>query len=155
MRAFTIIALTLAAQLGLAQEEYVNPADGKTYIADWKTYYPEGGVNEQKGRVVNTGVRLLCSQSDFEKNVTLEEVAKLIGFIQLALTKEAESYKESGEILLQIELSNTSNPDFKMSYQGYLKQELLQKFYDSLSVIELKTKLSVVNLLVHFSVKNA
>jgi hypothetical protein len=155
MRALTMVALTLAAQLVLAQEGYVNPVDGKTYIADWKTYHPEGGVKDQKGRVVNKGVRLLSSQNDFEKNVTVEELAKLIGYIQLALTKEAESYKESGEILLQIELSNTNNPSFKMFYQGELKQELLQKFYDSLSVIEFKTKVSVVNLQVYFSVKNA
>jgi hypothetical protein len=155
MRTLAIITISLVTQLAIAQSEYINPVDGRTYIADWKTYHPEGGVKEQKGRVVNTGVRLLNTQADFEKNVTVSELAKLIGFIQHVLTKEVESYKDGGEILLQIELSNAVNPRFKMSYQGDLKQELLQKFYDSLSVIELKTKVNVVNLQVHFLVKNA
>ncbi|MET0026743.1 MAG: hypothetical protein ABW101_03835 [Candidatus Thiodiazotropha sp.] len=155
MRAITTFSLILATQFVFAQDVYVNPVDGKSYIADWKTYHPEGGVKEQKGRVVNTGVRFLNTQADFEKNVTVEQLSKLIGFIQHVLTKQTESYSEGGEILLQIELSNTDSPKFKMSYQGELKQELLQKFYDSLSVIELKTKLSVVNCQVHFLVKNA
>jgi hypothetical protein len=57
------------------------------------------------------------------------------------------------EILLQIELRKDTNPDFKMSYQGELQQEYLQRFYSALSTIEFKTKESTVTLQAHFLVK--
>lgn len=155
MRALLFIALGVFANFACSQEAYKNPIDGKTYIADWKTYGPKGGVAEKKGRVINSGVRLLSMQSDFERNTTAQELAKLISYIQEILAHRVEPYKEGGEILLQVSLSKENKPEFKMSIQGDLKQEFLQRFYDSLAGIELKTKQSTVTLQVHFVVKNA
>ncbi len=155
MRIIIVLLLSFFSQLLVAQEEYTNPVDGKTYVADWKTYQPDEGSKPQDGRVINSGVRLLSAQADFEKNMTAEELAKLIGFIQEVLTKESQDYKGSGEILLQIELRNEDNPEFKMSYQGELTEDYLQRFYDALESIEYKTQQSSVMLQVHFVVKNA
>lgn len=147
--------LSFYCQLLAAQEEYANPVDGRTYVTDWKTYQSDGGVKPQDGRVINSGIRFLSTQADFEKNTTAEDLAKLIGFIQEALTKESEGYKGSGEVVLQIELRKEDNPEFKMSYQGELTQDYLQRFYDALESIEYKTQQSSVTLQVHFVVKNA
>lgn len=145
----------VGAAVANAAEPYNNPVDGKAYIADWKTYLPADGVKAGSGRVVNSGVRLLNAQSEFEKNTTAADLAKLIGYIQEALTRHASQYKEGGEILLQIELSKNGKPNFKISFQGDLQQALLEKLYKSIGGIELNTKYSTVALQVHFSVKNA
>ena len=155
MRIIIVLLLSFCSQLLAAQEEYANPIDSKTYVADWKTYQPDGGVNPQDGRVINSGVRLLSAQADFEKSTTAEDLAKLIGFIQEVLSKESLGYKGSGEILLQIELRKEDNPEFKMSHQGELTEDYLQRFYDALESIEYKTQQSSVTLQVHFVVKNA
>ncbi|WP_462170604.1 hypothetical protein [Pseudoalteromonas xiamenensis] len=155
MRIIIVLLLSFCSQLLAAQEEYTNPVDGKTYVADWKTYQPDGGVKPKDERVINSGVRLLSAQSDFEKNTTAEDLAKLIGFIQKVLTKESLGYKGGGEILLQIELRKEHNPEFKMSYQGELTEDYLQRFYDALESIDYKTQQSSVTLQVHFVVKNA
>lgn len=153
MKFLLFIALGLFTQLTYSQEAYENPVDGKTYIADWTTYQPQGGVVEQRGRVINAGVRLLSSEMEFEANTTSEELVKLIKHIQELLTTESEKYSEGGEILLQIALRKESKPEFKISYQGDLKQELLQRFYDALASVVLKTRQSTVTLQVHFIVK--
>tara|TARA_R110002049_G_scaffold245363_1_gene419294 strand:- start:104 stop:571 length:468 start_codon:yes stop_codon:yes gene_type:complete len=155
MRIIIVLLLSFFSQLLTAQEEYANPVDGKTHVADWKTYHPDGGAKPQDGRVINSGVRLLSTQADFEKNTTAEDLAKLIGFIQEVLSKESQGYKGSGEILLQIELRNEDNPRFEMSYQGELTEDYLQRFYGALESIEYKTLQSTVTLQVHFVVKNA
>jgi hypothetical protein len=155
MRIVLFFALWIFSRVVFAQEEYANPVDGKIYVADWKTYQPEAGVKPQSGRIKNAGVRLLSTQAEFEKNTTAEELVKLIGFIQEALTKESEGRKESGEILLQIELRKQEQPNFKMSYQGELTEEHLQRFYDALKAIEYTTKESAVTLQVHFIIIDA
>lgn len=155
MRILLFFTLGLMAHMAHSQETYENSVDGKSYIADWKTYKPKGGVAEQKGRVINSGVRLLSTQADFERNTTAEELSKLISYIQEILTKKSEGFNEGGEILLQIALSKENNPDFKMSYQGNLKEEYLESFYEALAGIELRTKQSTVTLQVHFVIKNA
>jgi len=157
MRVLIILILGLVANMASAEIEskFHNPVDRKTYIADWKTYEPEGDVKEQSGRVINSGIRLLSTQADFEKNTTAGELAKLIGFTQELLNHSVQEYSVEGEILLQIELHQDVKPSFKISHQGGLNQELLKQFYDSLSEIELMMKLSTVTLQVHFVVKNA
>jgi hypothetical protein len=155
MRLPLLVALYVFAPMAVSQEAtYANPVDGKTYTADWKTYVPKSGVAEQTGRVVNSGVRLLSSQADFERNTTAQELAKLISYIQELLSRDAEGFREGGEILLDVSLSKDAKPQFKMSYQGDLQKEFLQRFYDSLSDIDLQTKQSTVALQVHFVVKS-
>lgn len=136
-----------------AQEPYVNPVDGKTYIADWKTYKAEGKTNQKEGRVSNLSVRLLSTQDDFSRNVSIEELAKLINYTQDLLLIAVKSYKEPGEILLQISLNRDKQPEFKISYQGKLDSKMLKQFFSSLKKIELKTKESTVTLQVHFNIK--
>jgi len=145
----------MCASKAIAQEKYVNPVDGNTYVADWKTYEPKDGFSAQTGRVINAGARLLNTQDEFSKNVTVNDLSKLIGYAQDLLARISSEYDEGGEILLQITLSNEATPKFELSYQGEFKKELLQAFHDGLSSIELKTKESVVALQVHFRVKNA
>jgi hypothetical protein len=100
MRAIMFIALSLATQFAYSLEEYANPVDRKVYVADWKTYQSNGNTKEHVDRVINSGVRLLSTQQDFDKNTTPNELAKLLGFIQEVLTKESEKYNEGGEIRL-------------------------------------------------------
>lgn len=151
------VALSLAAlsNIAVAGDAYRNPVDGKTYIADWKTYTPEGGIRNQSARVTNAGIRLLNTQEDFERNTSAPELVKLVGFIHETLAQYAQQYDEGGEILLHITLNQEGKPQFKMSFQGNLRQAFLEQFYKSLSVIEFHTKKETVTLQVHFVVKNS
>lgn len=155
MRIIMFIALWMFSWEAFAQKEYANPIDGKIYVSDWKPYQPEAGVKHQLGRIKNAGVRLLSTQEDFSKNTTVEELAKLIGFIQEVLIKETEGLEEGGEILLQIELRKHDHAEFKMSYQGKLTEEYLQRVYDAMKTVEYNTKVSTVTLQVHFVVSEA
>jgi len=150
-----LLALALAFGSVSAAEPYRNPIDGALYVADWKTYVPANGVDNKKGRVVNSGVRLLNSESDFERNTTAQELAKLIGYIHEVLAKHAAHHKEAGEILVQVELAKTGKPNFKMSFQGNVKRELLETFYKSLGSIDFNTRQSTVSLQAHFVLKDA
>lgn len=155
MRVLIFFLMAACSQVIASEDEYTNPVDGKTYVADWKTYQPKDGVKPPDGRVINSGVRLLSTQADFERNTTAEDLAKLIGFIQDSLEEQTEGYEDGGEILLQIELHKENNPEFKMSYRGEISEKYLQGFYNSLESIEFRTQQSTVTLQVHFVVKNA
>ncbi len=155
MKILIILIGLLIAGPAFAQEAYVNPIDGKAYIADWKVYKPEGKAETQKGRVVNAGVRLLNTQEDFKRNATVEDLAKLISYTHDMLAKEVGPTKEPGQIMLQISLNKDKSPDFEMSYQGNLNPDMLQRFYSNLEKIEFNTKESTVTLEVHFIIKSA
>ena len=150
-----LFAMTIALGSVNAAEPYRNPVDGVVYVAELKTYVPANGVDNKKGRVVNSGIRLLNSQSDFEANTTAKELAKLIGYIHEVLAQHAAQHKETGEILVQIELAKSGKPKFKMSFQGNVQRELLEKFYKSLGSIEFNTRQSTVSLQAHFVLKDA
>ncbi|MDK2126221.1 hypothetical protein [Parachitinimonas caeni] len=150
-----LFAMTIVLGSVNAAEPYRNPVDGAVYVADWKTYIPANGVDNKKGRVVNSGIRLLNSQADFEANTTPKELAKLIGYIHEVLAQHAVQHKATGEILVQIELTKSGKPNFKMSFQGNVQRALLEKFYKSLGSIEFNTRQSTVSLQAHFVLKDA
>ena len=155
MRILFIFSLVFASNLAFCAEAYENPVDRKSYVADWKLYRPNKMIADQNGKVTNSGIRLLNTQNEFEKNITVDELAKLIGYIKERLAEKSQKYHEGGEIVLQITLNKEKNPEFKMSYQGNLGNELLQSFYDSLAGIELKTKQSSVTFQINFVMKQS
>ena len=134
-------------------EEYVNPVDGKTYVADWKTYTPKGKIVKKEGRVKNGGIRLLNTQDEFEVNTTVDDLVKMIGYIEDSLRDVVGTTDGIGEIYLQISLNHDKNPEFKMSYSGELSKLILQKFYDRLGHIDVISKKETVKLQIHLIVE--
>lgn len=151
MKNFPIFfVMVLSFGIVKAAEPHLNFGDSIVDKVDWKTYVPERGVDNKKGRVVISEIRLLNSQSEFGANTTATELAKLIGYIHEVLSQNVAHHKETGEILLQIELAKNGKPNFKISFQGNVQQELLEEFYKSLSSIEFNTKQATISLQVHF-----
>jgi|GEM_PF-3071486 len=138
----------------LAQEAYVNPIDGKKYIADWKTYKPQNKSEKPKGRVENAGIVLLSTQEDIGRNASVKDIVKLINFAKEQLTIAIEPTKETGAVLLQISLNKDKKPKFDISHQGSITQDTLQRFYNSLGTIDLTTKEKTVTLQVAFKVND-
>lgn len=134
---------------------YHNPVDGKTYAADWESYEPKTPVAKQTGRVINSGVRLLSSQEDIDKNSTVDELANMINAIEDSLLKSTEKFQMSGdisgEVLVQVALHKSSNPDYKMSYHGNVPEQLLYEFSKSLSEIILFSKETTITFQIHFT----
>jgi hypothetical protein len=149
---FALLAVCFMAD---AEEVYNNPVDGKKYIADWKQYLPEGPVVEQKGRVINNGVRLLTAETEIGNNVSVNELVSLIKKIEETLVRETNPYKESGELMVQVALSKESNPVFTIAFQGKLNEKLLQSIYEKLKLIKLNTKRKPFSLQVQFIIKAA
>jgi len=133
---------------------YDNPIDGETYVADWKTYEPEGGVRGQEGTVSNVGIRFLSSEDQLSKNVN---VTRLSGYV-LNVEAQLESLRKekvvSGKILLQIELSKSNPPKYSISHQGKIDKEFLQQLHDKLSALEdYRTLVDEIQFQIEFSIK--
>ena len=139
----------------MANDKYKNPVDGKTYHADeWKTYEPQKQKKENESRLENLGIRLLSSQEEFEANIDVSTLSAYTKAIESRILEIIESYPNSGDILLQVEISNNNSPKYKMSYQGNLTQEILQKIYDSLNKENgIRTKKSNVAFQIHYKIK--
>ena len=98
----------------IGDDKYKNPVDGKTYQADeWKTYEPQKQKTGNESRLENLGLRLLSSQKEFEANVEASTLSTYIKAIESRIIKIVESYPNSGELLVQVELSNKKNPEYK------------------------------------------
>ena len=155
MRALTLLISLLISSVSYAQSEYYNPIDGKTYVGDWKKYESENGTKEEKGRVINLGVRLMNTDADLRKNITAEGIASLVRSIEGIFTENVKDYNDAGEVLIQVTVDKNTEPDFKISFQGELKKEYLQKSKDALSTLEYQTKESSITFQVHLKIKNA
>jgi hypothetical protein len=134
-------------------EDYKNPVDGKTYVADWKKHSPEGPIKRELGPVVSLETRFLNTQQDVAANADVEELVDFTKRIESVLTAVQEAKRQNGEIMLQIELSKSVKPSFSLAHQGALTPDFLQSFYDSLEELpEFRTRKSSISFQVHFAI---
>ena len=135
-------------------QSYQNPVDGKVYEADWESYTPETAVKAEEGQVFNKGVRLLSTQDDFSKNINVTELSNYIKKIEEQLIEVRKIKIETGEIMLQVELSKTTQPKFSLAHQGDLTQDFLQQFHDKINKLkDYRTLIDKVSFQIEFSVK--
>ncbi len=137
------------------EEAYDNPIDGKTYVADWKTYEPEGGVSGQEGTVSNVGIRFLSPEEQLSKNVNVTRLSGYVLNIESQLENLRKEKVVSGKILLQIELSKSNPPKYSISHQGKIDKDFLQQLHDKLSALEdYRTLVDEIQFQIEFSIKD-
>ncbi len=143
----TFLALALLHSAVLAQTStYENPVDGKEYTADWETYEPETPKNDFDARVAIENVRLLTSQEDLAKRITVESLATYIESLEADLLGLAVGSDDSGKVLLQVELGPEQAPVHQLAYEGSVSTDLLQAYYERISERkEVPTVLGVVS----------
>ncbi len=138
-----------------AGEEYKNPVDGKTYVTEeWKTYHPKNPHKKTEKRVMNSGIRLLTTEDEIDRNLTVDQLAGYIKAIEEQANITIKGIESSGIVLLQASLNPGAVAEYQMSFQGDLSQEYLQKFYDALQKLNFpKVRVSNVSFQVEFIVK--
>ena len=151
------IFLIFGSLKAIAQDEYHNPVDGKTYTTEeWKKNSPKSPADENQLRVQNVGIRLLTLESDVAKNLSVKGLSGFIRNIEVEANSAAGDTKSKGVILLQVSLEPKESPDYKMSFQGDVSQEILQRFYDKLQALAFPiVRVSNVTFQVQLELKNA
>ena len=135
---------------------YHNPVDGKNYEADWKAYKPQTPQTKtpKYPLVVNSGIRLLTQQSVFHENTTVKELTDYILKIHGNLGDVRKEHEQTGQILLEVELSKSKKPTFSLLHQGDLDQDFLQKFHDKLKGMkEYQSKKETIKFQIEFEIK--
>jgi len=113
-------------------KEYHNPLDGKTYVAEWNEYLPKTPRKELKIRVEMTNVRLLTSQDEIAKNISVDDLANFIKKIEASINTSINGAKANGEILLQVSLIFNAIPKYKIGHKGNIADSVLQDIYNQL-----------------------
>jgi len=156
IKPFILCSFFLIGAQGFSYDEYHNPVDRKTNITDeWKTAYPEKPAPKKAQRVEGTDIRLLTPENEIAKNISVET---LVSFIKEMGSRANSLFADStsdGEILLQVTLQPKPKKPamYQMAFQGNIKQDELQKFYDILEKINPpEVKISEVSFQVHYIV---
>jgi len=116
-------------------EEYRNPIDKKTYVAEggWTAYLPESPRPEEPGKKVKTvEIMLLTSQDALVARTTVEAV---VDFVREAERLAEVAFGSSGgqfRVLVQFDCTSTGH-EVKLAHQGDVAQELLQGYYEALA----------------------
>ncbi|WP_435008730.1 hypothetical protein P12x_000002 [Tundrisphaera lichenicola] len=117
-----------------ANEPYLNPVDGKTYVAPggWKTHQPETRRPDEPGKKVKVeNVRLLTSEADISIRTSVSDLAT---FLREAERLADETLGKSGrqfQVIAQFKC-NPAGQQVELSYQGDATKELLQAYFDAL-----------------------
>ncbi|WP_333609709.1 hypothetical protein [Arsukibacterium sp.] len=119
-----------------AQETYVNPVDGKSYMADsWVVHEPKTQKAHQTGPVLMSGMVLLTEEHVIESNIKLSDLVAFIDKVKVAV-EQTSSTNEKGELLLQFELNSSDNFNLRMSYAGELSDAFLESVFDNVKEVE-------------------
>jgi hypothetical protein len=150
MRAIAIAAIVIVPLLGCGEhtpkdakgkavspdEVYRNPVDQKTYVAPggWKTYNPDVPRMEEPGKKVKCDqIRLLTAQDDIASRTTVEALTE---FIKEAERLADQSFDKAGKpfrLLVQL-YCRPAGHEVKVAHPGDAPQEMLQHYYDALTV---------------------
>ncbi|HRL78608.1 MAG TPA: hypothetical protein PLC86_23415 [Candidatus Accumulibacter phosphatis] len=128
MRNFVVAIGLIANVSASALETYKNPIDGRDYVADrWSVHTPAEGTPKAKpaGKVQLLSARLLNDNSTLEANVTVEVLAKISDHVLAATDTTASTRKDSGEILVQVDISAGSMPRYRIAHRGEISKEFL------------------------------
>lgn len=137
-----------------AQETYVNPVDGKSYIADsWMVHKPQTQKPQQTGPIQMSGMVLLTEEHVIENNLNIHDLVAFIDRVKLAV-EQTSSTNEDGELLLQFELNSSENFNLRMSYAGELSDTFLKSIFDGVKKVEsINTNSEVIRFQIKFVVR--
>lgn len=137
-----------------AQETYLNPVDGKSYVADsWAVHKPQIQKPQQTGPIQMSGMVLLTEEHVIENNLKIHDLVAFIDKVKLAI-EQTSSTNEQGELLLQFELNSSENFNLRMSYAGELSDSFLKSIFDGVKKVEsINTDTDVVAFQIKFIVR--
>lgn len=137
-----------------AQETYLNPVDGKGYVADsWTVHKPQVQKPQQNDQIQMSGMVLLTEEHVIENNLKIHDLVAFIDQVKIAI-EQTSSMNEQGELLLQFELNSSANFNLRMSYAGELSDTFLKSIFDDVKKVEsINTHTDVVTFQIKFIVR--
>ena len=152
--AYVLLFTSISA---MAQDDYQNPIDGKTYSTNkWVEYNSKKPAIEpqlnQHVRLEST--RLLTQQQIIGKNISVDELSAFIIEIKAAA---AEALKDhyGGELMIKVTLNKEFSPMFEMAFLAPLTEDLMQNVYDRLVALkDYRTKHQEILFQLHLSIEN-
>lgn len=129
--AWLLAALCSAA---VAESEYQNPVDGKTYVAPggFKTYQPVVPRDTRGQRITTTGVTLLTSQADLQERTSVQELSLFIKSAEAKAYEVLARNKSAMVVLVQFNCA-PGKCAVKLASQGEAENATLQKLYEVLT----------------------
>jgi hypothetical protein len=126
------IAWLLAAicSAAVAESEYLNPVDGKTYVAPggFKTYQPEVPRNTLGQRISTIGVILLTSQADLQERTSVQDLSVFLKSVEAKAYEVLARNKSAMVVLVQFNCA-PGKCAVKLASQGEAESATLQKLY--------------------------
>lgn len=146
MSSFELIDVSRFLSDSINRSEPPGPKNEKATTAlAMKTYYPQGGIKKDTGRVQTENIRLISAEQEFAKNYTPQDLAAIIQAIQKVAIEEFHGVPSEGAIVLQVNLQKEAFPKIDILQQDDINQDALQRIYTRLSRMEIKTKKSDVS----------
>jgi hypothetical protein len=135
MKALFILAVVLGGLVCATfadETNFQSPIDGKSYRANWQTYYPTNpsATNAPASRVQKQGIRLLSTQEEFGRGIDVAELADFIRKTERVIDQSLGATNDTFELVIQTCLTKDKRPIFKMGSKGNVSQDTLQKIYD-------------------------
>lgn len=122
-----------------SNDQYYNPVDGKTYIAEdgWHDYSPQNPQpTDPNTRVKLDNVRLLTDQTTIAANVDIGDLSNYIKAIVTVLNSATSEAQTPFQLILQFELKPHETVYVQIASQGEVSDDILQKVYDAILSVE-------------------
>jgi hypothetical protein len=141
-----LFLVTLASCVGPSNgiRSFTSPADGNTYVGDFKTYTPEGVAKKDTGKTTLDGTVLLDIQSAYEGEVTVGQLHELTKNVQATIDRIIVRSRP-GKMAVNVRLYPNKNPTFNIATQGTIdKPEIASLHKTLMSKYRLRTKSRVL-----------
>lgn len=114
--------------------QYQNPVDGKTYVADggWKDYEPQNPQSANPdAKVILEGIRLLTDQQVIAANLTSEKLGDYVKAMTAAIEPVVQEAATPFQVMMQFKLKPNEKATVQIASQGEVGDDILQKVYDA------------------------
>ena len=125
-----LLCLCSCANSGLST--YHSPADGTTYVGDFKAYAPPGGVVPDASATALDGIVLLNVQSAYEGEVTAEALSAMIKDVQKTVATTVKKSRPS-QMAVNVRLYPHQNPTFQIAIKGETDKAEIQALHETLA----------------------
>ncbi|MEY8688749.1 MAG: hypothetical protein AB9M53_02560 [Leptothrix sp. (in: b-proteobacteria)] len=154
MKKTTSTLLLSVALVGVHAGTYKDPVGGAEYRAEWRTYQPKDGVKERAGFVQVASIRLLSTQEEFEKNVSVQSLSEFMEATQANIALSVGAPLTEFQLLVNTTLSKDADPTFEFASQGEVTKAQLQKIHEGLLRMKgFNTKSTTLKYQVHYIIK--
>jgi hypothetical protein len=113
-----------------------NPVDGHIYSSSntWTKYGAE--TPEKTGAVASKALVLLTPQGQIPSRMPIEKIAELVRQVDALVIDAFQDAEKVGEILLQITLSTSNNPQVQISARGEVDEDKAAALFPAIGAIE-------------------